>query len=133
MKCQFLIVVLFGLSLVNADARANVADISGKWECVIERTAEQGGTFNATFVLNQQGEKLNGSYSGRFGEHKVIGSVKGDKAVFRWETKPTTDGGKQPCLVTFHGAIESPNKMTGAVECFCGEGQKCKWVATRKK
>jgi hypothetical protein len=132
MKYQLLIIVLTGLSLVAAGAGAVATDISGKWEITIERTAEQGGTFNATLVFKETGEKLSGSYSGRFGEHKVIGVVKGDKAVFSWENKPTTDGGKPPCPVTFNGAIESPTKMTGAVECFCGEGQKCKWTATKK-
>jgi hypothetical protein len=133
MKCQLLIVVLLGLSLVTSGAWANGADISGTWEITIERTTEQGGTFNATIVFKQTGEKLSGAYSGRLGEHKVIGAVKEDKAVFSWETKPTTDGEELPCPVIFDGAIESPNKMTGAVERFCGEGQKCKWTATKKK
>jgi hypothetical protein len=133
MKYQLLIVVLLGLSLVTAGAWANGADISGTWEFTIERAAEQGGKFSAMIVFKQTGEKLSGAYSGRFGEHKVIGAVKGDKAVFSWETEPTTDGGKLPCMVIFNGAIESPNKMAGAVECFCGEGQKCKWTATKKK
>ena len=133
MKYQLLIIVLLGLSLVASGGRANGADISGTWEITIERTAEQGGTFNATIIFKQTGATLSGAYSGRFGEHKVIGAVKGNKAVFSWETKPTTDGGKLPCVVTFDGAIESATKMTGAVECFCGEGQKCRWTATRKK
>jgi hypothetical protein len=133
MKYQLLIIFLLGLSLGTADAWPNFADISGTWEITIERTAEQGGTFNATLVFKQAGEKLSGSYSGRFGEHKIIGAVKGDKAVFSWENKPTTDGGKSPCLVAFNGVVESPTKMAGAVECFCGEGQKCKWTATKKK
>src|SRR5688572_4457488 len=131
MKYQLLIIILTGLSLITAGAGAT--DISGTWEITIERTAEQGGTFNATLVFKETGEQLSGSYSGRFGEHKVIGVVKGDKAVFSWENKPATDGGKPPCPVTFNGTIESPTKMTGAVECFCGEGQKCKWTATKKK
>jgi hypothetical protein len=133
MKYQLLIVVLLGLSLVTSGAWADGADISGTWEITIERTAEQGGTFNAAIVFKQTGEKLSGVYSGRFGEHKVVGRVEGGKAVFSWEIEPTADGGKPPCPVTFNGALESPTKMTGAVECFCGEGQRCKWTGTKKK
>jgi hypothetical protein len=133
MKYQLLIVLMLGLSLAPSEVCASGADISGTWEITIERTAEQGGTFDAAIVFKQTGEKLSGVYSGRFGEHKVIGTVKGDKAVFSWEIEPTTDGGKRPCHVTFNGALESPTRMTGAVECFCGEGQKCKWTGTKKK
>jgi len=133
MKYQLLIIFLLGLSLGTGAAWANAADISGTWEFTIERTAEQGGTFNSTLVFKQTGSALSGAYSGRFGEHKIIGAVKGDKAVFSWESKPATDGGKSPCQVSFNGVIESTNKMTGDVDCFCGEGQKCKWTATKKK
>jgi hypothetical protein len=132
MKSQMLIVVLLGLSLVTASAWANATDISGTWGITIERTAEQGGTFNATFVFKQAGEQLSGTYSGKFGEHKVIGTVKGDKVVFSWEQKPPTDGGKRPRPVTFDGKLESPTKMTGTVVAFC-QSEKCKWTATKKK
>ena len=91
MQYQLLIVVLLGLSQVTSGAWANDADITGTWEITIERTAEQGGTFNATIVFKQTGAALSGAYSGRFGEHKVIGEVKGDKAVFSWETEPRSE------------------------------------------
>jgi hypothetical protein len=132
MKYQLLIVVLLGLSQVTAGSQAaNTTDISGVWACTIERTADQGGTFNATFVFKQENEKLSGTYSGRFGEHKFSGTVKGNKVEFTWE-KPPSDGPKQPVTVTFKGALESPTKMTGTVVAFCGE-EKCKWTATKKK
>src|SRR5262245_51948801 len=133
MKYQLLITVLLGISLASSGAWASAADISGSWEITIERTAEQGGTFNATLVFKQTASALSGAYSGRFGEHKIIGALKGDKAVFSWENNPTNDGGKSPCQVIFNGVIESTNKMTGDVDCFCGEGRKCKWIATKKK
>jgi hypothetical protein len=136
MKYQLLIVVLLGLSLVTAGASTNAIDISGMWGITIERTEEQGGTFNATLVFKQEGEKLSGNYSGRFGEHKFIGTVKENKVVFSWEGEknPTEpEGGKLPPTIIFNGTLESPTKMTGTMVPFCGERQKCKWTATKKK
>jgi hypothetical protein len=130
MKSQLLIVVLLGLSLVTSGAVAGATNISGTWECAIERAS---GPVHDTLVFKQVGEKLSGVYSGSRGEHKFNGTVKGNKAVFTWESPPA-DGGKLPPTVTFDGTLESPTKMTGTVEVpFCKEGQKCKWTATKKK
>jgi len=130
MKSQLLIVVLLGLWLVTAGAGAGATNISGTWECTIERAS---GPVHDTLVFKQTGEKLSGTYSGSFREHKFNGTVKGNKVEFTWE-KPPADGGKLPPTVTFNGTIESPTKITGTVEIpFCKEGQKCKWTATKKK
>ena|SRR6266498_488818 len=127
MKYQLLLVVSLGLLLVTA--RAKAADLSGTWTFTIERAT---GPVNETFVFKQAGEKLSGAYSGPWGEHKVIGTVKGDLVVFNWEIAP--GGGKRPPTVTFDGKLESPAKMTGTVEVpYCAEGQKCKWTATKRK
>jgi hypothetical protein len=123
-----LLVVSLGLSLVATVTWANAADISGNWAFTIERAT---GPVNATCIFKEAGEKVSGTYSGRFGEYQVIGSVKGDLVVFRWEIP--TDGGKRPPTVTFEGKLVSPAKMTGTVEVpYCPEGQKCKWTATKK-
>jgi hypothetical protein len=133
MKSQLLLLFLLGLSLVTAGSgAAKATDISGTWGITVERTAEHGGTFNDTLVFKQEGEKLSGTYSAKFRERKISGTVKGDKVVFIWEEKPTTDGGKRSRPVTFDGKLESPTKMTGTVVAFCGE-EKCKWTAIKKK
>ena len=131
MKYQSLIVVLLGLSLITGVVGAGATDISGTWGITIERTAEQGGTFNDTLVVKQRGEKLSGIHSGRFGKHNFSGTVKSNKVEFTWEN-PSVDGPKQPITVTFEGTIESQTKMTGTVVAFCRE-EKCKWTATKKK
>jgi hypothetical protein len=125
MKYQMLIVVLLGLSLGTAGAWASDANISGTWACTIEVTGPPG---NVTFVFKQEGEKLSGTYSGSLGELPVTGMVKGDKVAFGH--KATTDKG-HTITVLYTGAIESPAKMTGAVE-YSG-GARGKWTATKKK
>ncbi len=130
MKYQSLIIVLLGLSLVTTNAWTKAINISGTWECTIER---ESGPVKDTLVFTQRGEKLSGNYNGSRGKHKFNGTVKGNKVVFSWE-KPPDAGPKPPPTVTFNGTIESPTKMTGTVEIpFCKEGQKCKWTAIKKK
>ena len=129
MKHRSLIVVVLGLSMVTASAWT-ATDISGTWAFTIERV---NGPVTATAVFKQDGEKLTGTYSGLFGEHKFVGTLKGDKAAFTWENIPDPNG-KRPPTVTFNGTLESPIRMTGTVEVpYCPEGQTCKWVANRKK
>lgn len=81
MKVRSLIAALIGLSLVTSGAWA-ASDISGIWEITIERAS---GPVNDTFVVKQAGEKLSGTYTGLFGEYKVVGTLKGNKAVFGWQ------------------------------------------------
>jgi hypothetical protein len=129
MKSQLLVVILLGLLLVTDGAGAGATNISGTWECTIERAS---GAVHDTLVFKQTGEKLSGVYSGVFHEHKFNGTLKGNRLEFTWENPPA-DGGKRPPTVTFEGTLQSPTKMTGTVEVpFCAEGQKCKWTATKK-
>jgi len=151
MKFRSVIPGLIGLSLVAAGAWA-ATDISGMWEITIERAS---GPVNDTFVVIQEGEKLSGTYSGLFGDYKVVGTVKDDKAVFGWQPHPPPeddgsklpppvileqanpdDGGRKrlPTVITFHGTLQSPTKMTGTVGApFSSEGQTCKWTAIKKE
>ncbi len=151
MKYRPLIAGLIGLSLVTAGAWA-ASDISGTWEITIERAS---GPVNDTFVVKQEGEKLSGTYTGLFGEYKVVGTLKGNKAVFGWEPHPPPEddgtklpppvileqaspddgGGKRlPTVITFHGTLESPTEMIGTVGApFGSDGQTCKWTAIKNK
>lgn len=125
MKYQLLIVILLGLSLGTAGAGASAANISGTWAFSVNM--ENGPkNFNFTFVFKQEGEKLTGAQSGGSGEPKVTGTVKGNKVVFSVEGKNNSG---DPYKNTYTGTIESPAKMTGAVEFPKGPG---KWTATKK-
>src|SRR5262245_3795423 len=134
MKSLLLIIVMLSLAPGTTVATNSAADITGTWEITIERSAEYSGNFTSTIVFKQQGEKLNGDYTRKFGPQKLSGSVKEEKVEFSWQPKhdPTIDISKGPRPVTFEGTLGSATKMTGTVVAFCGR-EKCKWTATKKK
>jgi hypothetical protein len=125
---------MLSLSPGTTGATNSAADLTGTWEITVERSAEYSGNFTSTIVFKQQGEKLNGDYTGKFGPKKLSGFVKEEKVEFSWQEKPdpNIDSDKGPRPVTFEGLLESPTKMTGTVVAFCGR-EKCKWTAIKKK
>jgi len=82
------------------------ADISGTWTAAVVLDA---GTGTATFVFQQQGAAISGTYSGVLGEAKVTGNVIGDKVEWSF------DGG-QAGKVTFQGTLDGAAKMKGTAE-----------------
>jgi hypothetical protein len=100
-------------------------DISGTW--IFSVDLENGGHGDPTFVFKQEGEKLTGTYNGPLGEYKVAGTLMGAKAVFGFDF--TVDG--QTGKAAYTGNLESPTKMTGAVE--FSNGPRGKWTATKKE
>jgi hypothetical protein len=94
MKRHLIAIVVMGLiaSFGAASPRAAAEDISGTW--VFSVDLEDGGHGDPTFVFKQEGEKITGTYSGPFGEQKVTGTVKGDKAVFGFEASRDGEASK---------------------------------------
>jgi len=129
MRYQLLIIFLLCTSLGITGARAGAANITGTWAFSVD----YGEPIKQpqTFVFKQEGENLTGSYSGPLGEHKVTGAVKGDKAVFGFEFTSQSKG-TGTYKITYTGTIESPTRMTGAVENSFRE-TRGKWTATKKK
>jgi hypothetical protein len=82
------------------------ADISGTWTANVVLDA---GTGAATFVFQQKGETLAGTYSGVLGEAKLTGTVKGDQVEWSF------DGG-QAGKVAYHGTLDGASKMKGTTE-----------------
>jgi hypothetical protein len=82
------------------------ADLSGTWSAAVVLDAGSG---TATFVFQQQGTSLSGTYSGVLGEAKVTGTVMGDKVEWSF------DGG-QVGKVSFQGTLDGPAKMKGTAE-----------------
>ena len=98
------LVILF--LLLTAALVLGAADVSGTWSAAVVLDAGSG---TATFVFQQQGAVLSGTYSGVLGEAKVTGTVMGDKVEWSF------DGG-QAGKVTFQGTLDGPAKMKGTAE-----------------
>jgi len=104
-------------------ALALAADVSGTWNFTVETPA---GTGNPTFVFQQDGEKLTGTYTGMLGKADVTGTVKGDKIQFQFEA--SYEG--QKFAVRYSGTIESPTRMKGTAQ-FADMGEGA-WTAVKK-
>lgn len=94
------------LLLLAAVFTVRAADITGTWSAAVVLDA---GTGTATFVLEQKGETLSGTYTGVLGEAKVTGTVKGDQVEWSF------DGG-QAGKVIFKGTLDGAAKMKGTAE-----------------
>lgn len=84
------------------------ADVSGTWNITVE-TAQGSGTPSVT--LQQDGEKLTGTYSSQvFGEQKVSGTIKGNAISFGFTG--SIEGNN--VTVTYSGSVEK-DTMKGKV------------------
>lgn len=92
--------------LLALSAVLPAADISGTWSAAVMLDAGSG---TATFVFQQQGDSLSGTYSGVLGEAKVTGTVMGDKVEWSF------DGG-QAGKVSFQGVLDGPARIKGTAE-----------------
>jgi hypothetical protein len=86
------------ITLLGAGA-AHAADVAGTWKLKVETRA---GTGTPTLVLVQDGEKLSGTYTGRFGESPVTGTIKGNALVFSF----TGSGPMGSAEVTYTGVVD---------------------------
>src|SRR5215813_83266 len=93
MNRHLLFVLLLGLisvAPIGATSIGMAANISGTWSFSVDLQSGQHST--PTFNFKQQGGKLTGTYKGQLGEHKVTGSMKGNKAEFWLEvTDPNSN------------------------------------------
>ena len=92
--------------LLGAASFSRAADITGTWSAAVMLDAGSG---TATFVFEQKGETLSGSYSGVLGEAKVSGKITGDQVEWSFDGGPA---GK----ITFKGTLDGAIKMKGAAE-----------------
>ncbi len=83
------ILVVGGMTAVNGCAGgkerlgATDADMTGRWNMSVT-TPHGAGT--PSFDLMQEGDQLSGTYTGRFGEFPVTGSVKGNQFEIRYDS-----------------------------------------------
>ena len=87
---------------------AQTTNVSGNWKLTLETP---NGTANPSLVLKQDGEKLTGTYKGRFGESPLEGAVKGKEIKFT--VKVNAQG--QEILLEYAGTVEG-DMMKGKVK-----------------
>jgi len=87
---------------------AQSTNVSGNWKLTFET---QNGTANPSLVLKQDGEKLTGTYKGRFGESPLEGAVKGKEIKFT--VKVNAQG--QEFKLEYAGTVEG-DAMKGKVK-----------------
>jgi hypothetical protein len=114
------------LPAVALACAALAADISGSWEFTVETylgSVRRRLSLPRKYEFKQKGEKLSGTYSGRFGTAKLSGTVKGDQVEFTFEI-PNLDG-----KVRYKGTLDGATRMKGDVE----YGDLAKGTFTAKK
>ena len=87
---------------------AQSTNVSGNWKLTFETP---NGAANPSLVLKQEGEKLTGTYKGRFGEAPLEGAVKGKEIKFT--VKVSAQG--QDFLLEYAGAVDG-DTMKGKVK-----------------
>ena len=120
--CRQIVLVSAVVSCVAAGAfTSELADVTGQWNVSLELGSITG---HPTLELKQDGEKLKGTYRGRYGAFPLEGGVKDNKIGFT--VAMTAEG--QETSGSFAGVIDG-DSMSGTVE-FEGAGEGT-WSATR--
>lgn len=118
LKRSLILGVVMGLCEAVFAAPANVA---GQWSVSLELGSIVG---HPTLDLKQDGEKLTGTYRGRYGAAPLEGAVKEQQIGFT----VTMNAEGQEVSGYFSGTVEG-DRMSGSVE-FEGAGEGT-WSATR--
>jgi hypothetical protein len=117
MTSAWLLAAWLGASL----AFAGPAQVGGEWNATLEFESFKG---NVVLTFKQDGEKLTGTYKGRYGTFALEGTVKGQQVEF--SVAMTAEGMETQGL--FAGTVDG-DTISGVVE-FEGAGQGS-WHATR--
>ena len=118
------LLLLAGLVLAaSASVVAEPAKVEGKWNVVLQLESITG---HPVLTLKQDGEKLTGTYEGRYGPSALEGEIKEKKIAFAvtFNAEGTQTTG------VFQGTVDGAT-MSGSVE-FEGAGSGT-WTAVRAK
>jgi hypothetical protein len=108
-------------------APAAKVDVTGKWAVVMELSI---GTSNPTLVLKQDGAKVTGTYTGRYGESKLTGTID-DKRQLAFQVALSAEG--TDVTMFFSGEVSADGQLVakGVVNIEgLGEGT---WAAKKEK
>lgn len=114
---------LLAIGILAAVVSAEPAKVAGKWNVSMELESITG---HPVILLKQDGEKLTGTYEGRYGQSELKGSIKEKEIEF---TVTFVAEGMQTQGV-FAGTVDG-DTMSGQVS-FEGAGDGT-WSATRVK
>ena len=126
-KAQRLIFVVllacFAVLLTSEVRSAEPAKVDGKWNVLLQLETITG---HPVLTLKQDGEKLTGTYEGRYGPSPLEGEIKENRIAFA--VTFTAEGSRTTGV--FQGTVDGAS-MSGSVE-FEGAGNG-KWSAVRAK
>ena len=108
------------LCAVVAAGLMAAADVSGKWRMSLQMEV---GTATPLLELVEKDGKLSGTYTGRYGESPVEGTVEGKKLAFTVAMSTTS--------LAFRGEIKDDGTLAGTAT--FGEIGDVKWTAAREK
>ena len=97
-------------------------DVTGTWDLTVET---QQGTANPWVTFLQSGEKLSGTYHGRFGDSKVEGTLRGNDIQFA----VTLRFQDQTLVITYTGTVDK-DSMKGTVQ--FGDRGSGSWSGKRR-
>jgi hypothetical protein len=104
---------------------AKVIDVAGKWDMTLEMSI---GTGNPTLEIKQDGAKITGTYTGRYGGAPIHGTITDRKISFSCNI----DAEGQSATMNFSGDIAADGQtMRGSAE-IEGLGDAT-WAAKRAK
>lgn len=100
-------------------------DVTGKWQMTLEMSM---GTANPSLELKQNGEKLTGSYTGRYGTFALQGTIKERSIIFSFQM--AAEG--ESVAMTFTGEV-APDAQSIKGKAVLGEMGDATWSAKRDK
>ncbi len=113
------------LAQTPAPAPAKTLNIAGKWLMTLELSV---GTANPTLDLKQDGEKITGTYTGRYGESQLKGTLKGQALEFGF----TMNAEGQDVTLSFTAQVAADGQSMKGAATIEGLGDAT-WTARRDK
>ncbi len=107
------------------DAPVPPANVAGKWQTTLEMEV---GTATVALAFAQEGEKLTGTYTGRYGAYQLAGTVKGRQLDFI--VTIIAEGTETQMIFT--GTLDAAGDVIKGAANLGGMGE-AGWIARRPK
>lgn len=107
------------------DKPAAPFNVVGKWQTTLEMEV---GTATVALVFAQEGEKLTGTYTGRYGAYPLAGTVKGRQLDF--VVTIIAEGTETQMIFT--GTLDAAGEVLKGAANLGGMGE-AGWIARRQK